>query len=56
LELIEQIWDSLPDQITPQDLPEWHVAELAQRRARAESEPGVGKPFRVVLDQLEVGQ
>ena len=33
LELIEQIWDSLPEQVDPQDVPEWHLAELAKRRA-----------------------
>jgi len=53
LELIEQIWDSLPEQIAPQDVPEWHQAELATRRAAAERQPGVGKPFRDVLGPLE---
>jgi len=31
LELIEQIWNSLPEQIAPQDIPEWHLTELARR-------------------------
>ena len=53
LDLIEQIWDSLPEQITPQDIPPWHFAELAKRRAAAESQPGLGKPFRDVLRQFE---
>ncbi len=53
LELIEQIWNSLPEQIAPQDVPEWHQAEVARRRALAESQPGLGKPFRVVLGPLE---
>jgi putative addiction module component (TIGR02574 family) len=53
LELIEQIWNSLPEQIAPQDVPEWHRAELATRRAAAESQPGIGKPFREVLGPLE---
>ena len=52
LELIEQIWDSLPDQVEPQDVPDWHLAELAARRARAGAEPGVGSPWRNVLQQL----
>jgi putative addiction module component (TIGR02574 family) len=56
LELIEQIWDSLPEPVSPQDIPEWHLAELAKRRARAESEPGVGKPFREVIGPLEAGR
>ena len=55
LDLIEQIWDSLPDQVEPQDVPDWHVAELAQRRARAAESPGVGQPWREVLERLEGG-
>jgi putative addiction module component (TIGR02574 family) len=44
LELIEQIWDSLPEQITPEEVPPWHLEELARRRAQAEARPRVGKP------------
>ncbi len=53
LELIEQIWDSLPDQLDPQEVPDWHLVELVKRRARAEAQPGEGKPWREVLDRLE---
>jgi putative addiction module component (TIGR02574 family) len=53
LELIEQIWDSLPEQVDPQDIPEWHRAELAERRARAAREPAIGKPWREVVQRLE---
>jgi putative addiction module component (TIGR02574 family) len=53
LDLIEQIWDSLPEQVDPQDIPEWHRAELAERRARAAQEPGLGQPWREVLQRLE---
>lgn len=49
LDLIEQIWDSLPEHVAPDEVPVWHLAELAKRRARAEAEPGVGKPWREVL-------
>jgi len=55
LELIEQIWDSLPDHLTPEDVPEWHLAELAVRRARAAAEPGLGKPWREALDAIKGG-
>lgn len=55
LDLIEQIWDSLPEQVEPEDIPEWHRAEVAMRRKRAAEEPGVGKPWREVLDRLEGG-
>jgi putative addiction module component (TIGR02574 family) len=49
LDLIEQIWDSLPEEVTTEEVPEWHLAELARRRAEAELQPGVGKPWREVL-------
>ena len=55
LNLIEQIWDSLPDQVEPQDIPDWHVAERAKRRASAAESPGVGRPWREVLERLEGG-
>lgn len=31
LELIEQIWDSLPDAVGAEEVPEWRLAELAPR-------------------------
>ncbi len=49
LELIEQIWDSLPEQVNADEIPEWHLAELAKRRAAAEASPGAGKPWREAL-------
>lgn len=53
LDLIETLWDSLPDQVEPAMIPDWHVAEIAKRRAEAASNPGAGRPWREVLDQLE---
>jgi putative addiction module component (TIGR02574 family) len=55
LDLIEQVWDSLPEQVEFDEVPEWHLAELARRRALADEKPGVGKPWREVLDSLEGG-
>lgn len=52
LDLIERLWDSLPEQLAPEEVPEWHLPIIAQRRALAETEPGVGKPWRDVLDSL----
>ena len=53
LELIEQIWNSLPDEIDPLEVSDWHRAELAKRREQAEAQPGVGKPWREVVRRLE---
>lgn len=49
LELIEQIWDSLPQQVNPDEVPVWHLPELAKQRAEAEAAPGAGKPWREAL-------
>lgn len=56
LALIELIWDSLPEQVDLSDIPAWHIAELARRRAAAEASPGTGKPWREVLDRLGTGK
>ena len=53
LALIEEIWDSLPEEVDPQDVPEWHRAALARRRADAEAQPGIGRPWREVLGESE---
>ena len=53
LELIDLIWESLPEPVQPTDVPAWHLAELAKRRAEAAESPGAGKPWREVLDQLK---
>jgi len=49
LELIEQIWDTLPEQVEPSEVPDWHREILAQRLAEADANPGIGKPWREVL-------
>jgi putative addiction module component (TIGR02574 family) len=55
LELIEQIWDSLPEHVNPDEVPAWHLAELARRRAEAEALPGAGKPWREALARFGDG-
>ena len=53
LELIEQIWDSLPEQVSPGEVPAWHLHELARRLAEGKARPGLGKPWREVLAELK---
>lgn len=53
LDLIEQIWDSLPEQVNPDEIPAWHLVELAKRRAEADAAPGLGKPWRESLARFE---
>jgi putative addiction module component (TIGR02574 family) len=55
LDLIEQIWDSLPEEVNPDEIPAWHLPELAKRRAEAEASPGTGKPWREALARYEAG-
>lgn len=45
LELIEQIWSSLPDEMSMADVPAWHVEEINRRRAAAAASPGIGRPW-----------
>lgn len=49
LDLIEQIWDSLPSTVLPDEIPEWHIELLAKRLAEAEANPGAGVPWREAL-------
>jgi putative addiction module component (TIGR02574 family) len=55
LDLIEQIWDSLPEQVGPDEVPAWHLEELARRRAAAEATPRAGKPWREALARFGGG-
>ena len=55
LELIDQIWETLPESVQADEVPEWHLVELARRRADAEARPGEGRPWRDVLDSLGSG-
>jgi putative addiction module component (TIGR02574 family) len=49
LDLIDQIWDSLPESVEPGEVPDWHLAEIVRRRADAQANPGQGRPWRAVL-------
>lgn len=49
LHLIEQIWESLPEQVDPSEVPEWHREELAKRLANVDAAPSGGTPWREVI-------
>ena len=51
LELIELIWDTLPDS-EPFVPPEWHLAELKRRVAAADADPAAAEPWEDVLARL----
>ncbi len=49
LELIEKIWESIPDEMKPDEVPAWHLAELGKRRAEDDASPRAGAPWRETL-------
>lgn len=51
IELMNLIWDSLPDDV-PFDPPEWHIRELERRVAEADANPEAGEPWEKVLERL----
>jgi putative addiction module component (TIGR02574 family) len=53
IELIEVIWDSLPESVSASEIPDAHLEVIAERRTAAEVQPGVGRPWRDVLNQLD---
>jgi putative addiction module component (TIGR02574 family) len=55
LDLIEQIWDSLPEHVNPDEVPAWHLVELAKRRAEADAFPKARKPWREALARFGSG-
>jgi len=52
LELIGVLWDSIPDSLEGQDVPEWHRQELQRRLAAADAAPEAGIPWEQVRDRL----
>lgn len=53
LELIAEIWDSIPDDLTALPLPESHRQELDRRLAACEADPQAGSPWEEVKARLE---
>lgn len=56
LELIEQIWDSLPEQVQMEEVPAWHLVELAKRRESMKSSPNEGRPWREAFARYGVSE
>ena len=52
LELIGQIWDTLPEAEGNLPVPGWHQREVERRRAAAEADPDAGIPWEVVKARL----
>lgn len=52
LELIERLWDSIPDSLEGLPIPDWHREELERRLAAADANPQAGIPWKEALAQL----
>ena len=52
LELISELWDSIPDSLEDLPIPEWHREELERRLAAADSDPDGGVPWEEVRQRL----
>ena len=52
LELIGELWDSIPDSLDDLPVMEWHREELERRLAAAESDPDAAIPWEEVQKRL----
>jgi putative addiction module component (TIGR02574 family) len=48
LELIGELWDSIPDSVDALPVPEWHRKELEKRIAAADADPDAAIPWEDV--------
>ena len=52
LELIGELWDSIPDSLNELPIPEWHREELGRRLAAADANPDATIPWEEVKRRL----
>ena len=52
LELIGELWDSIPDSFEALPVPEWHLEELERRLAAADANPDTAIPWEEVKRRL----
>ena len=52
LELIGELWDSIPDSVEELPLPEWHRQELERRLVTADADPETAIPWETVKKRL----
>jgi putative addiction module component (TIGR02574 family) len=52
LDLISELWDSIPDSLEELPIPEWHREELERRLAAADAHPDGGTPWEEVRRRL----
>lgn len=52
LELIGELWDSIPDSIDALPVPEWHREELERRLVAADADPDAAIPWEDIRRSL----
>lgn len=52
LDLISELWDSIPDSLEELPIPEWHREELERRLAAADADPNAAIPWEEVSQRL----
>ncbi|HEV7683578.1 MAG TPA: addiction module protein [Pyrinomonadaceae bacterium] len=52
LDLISELWDSIPDSLEELPIPEWHPEELECRLAAADADPDTAIPWEEVRQRL----
>jgi putative addiction module component (TIGR02574 family) len=52
IELIGELWDSIPDSVEALPVPDWHREELEHRLAKADAEPDAAIPWAEVKRRL----
>jgi putative addiction module component (TIGR02574 family) len=52
LELIGELWDSIPDSLDELPVPEWHREELERRLAAADADADAAIPWEQVKRRL----
>ena len=52
LELIGELWDSIPDSIDALPVPDWHREELERRLAMADADPDASIPWEEIKRRL----
>ena len=52
LELIAELWDSIPNSVDELPVAEWHREELKRRLAAAEADPDAAIPWEEAKKQL----
>lgn len=52
IRLVENLWDSIADEVDRLPVPAWQTRELQRRKAQFDANPAAGKPWAEVKRRL----